>query len=105
MIEAMFPRANCQITGFTVSGHAGYATSGKDIVCAAVSSAVQLTSNGITEILHYPADVSAEGNRVSLQTTGDIPADVQAMLASFELHMRLLAEEYPKFIRIRYLEV
>lgn len=105
MIEAAFQCADCRITGFTVSGHAGYANSGKDIVCAAVSSAVQLTANGITEILHFPAEVAAEGDCVRLQTMGELPKGVQAMLDAFALHLKLLAEDYPKFIRIRYLEV
>lgn len=32
---------------FTVSGHSGFAQSGEDIVCAAVSSTVWMTINGI----------------------------------------------------------
>ena len=105
MIEAAFICANCHVIGFAVSGHAGYADSGKDIVCAAVSSAVQLTANGITEILHYPAEVSAEGDTVRLHTSGELPEGVQAMLDAFRLHIELLRDDYPKFIRIRYLEV
>ncbi|MGI5893421.1 MAG: ribosomal-processing cysteine protease Prp [Candidatus Merdivicinus sp.] len=105
MIEAAFQCADCRVAGFIVSGHAGYANSGKDIVCAAVSSAVQLTANGITEILKYPAVVKVEGNAVSIQTEGDRPDAVQAMLDSFRLHMEQLAEMYPRNIKIRYLEV
>ena len=55
MIQAKILRRNGRTAGFSVSGHAGYADSGKDIVCAAVSSAVQLTANGITVVLHCPA--------------------------------------------------
>ena len=36
-----------KITQFTVDGHSGFAESGEDIVCAAVSSVVWLTINGI----------------------------------------------------------
>ena len=35
------------IPQFTVSGHSGFAQSGEDIVCAAVSSTVWMTINGI----------------------------------------------------------
>ena len=35
------------IRQFTVSGHSGFADSGEDIVCAAVSSTVWMTINGI----------------------------------------------------------
>lgn len=43
MIVAEFFRKNGEITGFKVSGHAGYDESGRDIVCAGVSSAVMMT--------------------------------------------------------------
>lgn len=105
MIKVKILRQKGRTAGFSVSGHAGYEDSGKDIVCAAVSSAVQLTANGITEILHYPAEVSAEGDTVRLHTSGELPEGVQAMLDAFRLHIELLRDDYPKFIRIRYLEV
>ena len=50
MIVAEFLKKNGNITGFKVSGHAGYDDIGKDIVCASVSSAVMMTANLITEI-------------------------------------------------------
>ena len=59
MIVAEFFRKNGEITGFKVSGHAGYDESGRDIVCAGVSSAVMMTANLITEIFRFEAEVSA----------------------------------------------
>ena len=38
-----------KISGFAVQGHAGYAESGSDIVCAAVSVLTQNTVNSIEE--------------------------------------------------------
>lgn len=105
MIEAEFRRKGRRITGFSVSGHAGYADNGKDIVCAAVSSAVQMAANGVTEILHFPAEVSAKGDTVSLFLEGEGSESVLAILDAFRLQMEILEEQYPKFIRIRYLEV
>ena len=66
MIKAKFFQKNGKLTGFEISGHAGFDLYGKDIVCASVSSAVQLTANGITEILGKKADVSVLDNLVSL---------------------------------------
>ena len=60
MIVAEFFRKNGEITGFKVSGHAGYDMFGKDIVCAGVSSAVMMTANLVTEIFGFEAEVSAE---------------------------------------------
>ena len=59
MIVAEFFRKNGEITGFKVSGHAEYDESGRDIVCAGVSSAVMMTANLITEIFRFEAEVSA----------------------------------------------
>ncbi|MDE7105331.1 MAG: ribosomal-processing cysteine protease Prp, partial [Ruminococcus sp.] len=35
MIQAKFYKKNGKFSGFRVSGHAGYADAGEDIVCAA----------------------------------------------------------------------
>lgn len=35
-----------------------------EIACACVSSAVQLTANGVTELAHIPASVEAKGDTV-----------------------------------------
>ena len=39
------------IRSFTVSGHSGYAEEGSDIVCAAVSTAVQSVAIGASEVI------------------------------------------------------
>ena len=51
MIRVEFTKSGELLTSFSVSGHAGYDDYGHDIVCASVTSAVQLTANGITEVL------------------------------------------------------
>ena len=88
----------------SVSGHACYEDSGKDIGCAAVTSAVQLTANGITEILHFPADVAVLENAVTLQTQNP-SEEAEHFLQAFQLQLEVLEEQYPSFIQIRYLEV
>ena len=57
MIRVEFTKSGELLTSFSVSGHAGYDDYGHDIVCASVTSAVQLTANGITEVLKLPAKV------------------------------------------------
>ena len=78
MIRAEFFSQAGRLTGFTVSGHAGYADAGEDIVCAAVSSAVQLTANGITEVLGMKARVTAKGDTVSLKMDSLLSEDAEA---------------------------
>ena len=87
-----------------ISGHAGYAPAGEDIVCAAVSSAVQLTANALTEILHTGAAVDVSENSVRLQpATGD--EGPQQFLRALRLHLELLAEDYPGTVQVTISEV
>ncbi|MDL2233629.1 ribosomal-processing cysteine protease Prp [Ruminococcaceae bacterium OttesenSCG-928-L11] len=103
MIQAVFRRRNGTIHGVTVSGHAGYADSGDDIVCAAVTSAVQLTANGLTEVLHSGAHVRAGDNIVEIDLPPNAPGG--AFLDALRLHMELLAEEYEDYLTITFTEV
>ena len=104
MIRAEFFCSGGKLSGFSVSGHAGYADPGEDIVCAAVSSAVQMTANGITEILSQKADVSAGGNVVSLSLQ-KYSKEAESFLKAFRLHLELLCEDYPETIQIINSEV
>ena len=61
MTEVDFYTAkNGDLLGFHVYGHSGYAEAGEDIVCAAISSAVYMVINTITDIMHIDADVEVE---------------------------------------------
>ncbi len=113
MIRAVFKKsggAQKKLIGFEISGHAGYADKGEDIVCAAVTSAVQFSANAITEIAAIDADVRAGDNRISLtlpdKTSGD-GADyaAQVILEALLLHLRTLSEQYRGTIRITVMEV
>ena len=69
MIYAHFFKFGKLCSGFSISGHAGYADYGKDIACASVTSAVELTANGITEILGLPAELNLQENEIRLSLT------------------------------------
>jgi len=106
MIRARFFSEAGHLTGFTVSGHAGFADTGEDIVCAAVSSAVQLTANGITEVLGLQAQVSAEGDTVKLKLNDSAKGgEGEAFINALKLHLSLLAEDYPKNVKLTCTEV
>lgn len=104
MIRAAFFLQGGKFNGFSVSGHAGYAGKGQDIVCAAVSSAVQLTANGITDILGRSADVRADGDAVTLKL-GEYSDSAEAFIKALKLHLELLKEDYPQNIQITCSEV
>ena len=87
--------------GFDVSGHSGYAESGGDIICAAVSSAVSFAETLINDSYHANAQVEVEPKtaRIRLILSNEDTA-CQKVLEAFERHMREVALEYPKYIEI-----
>lgn len=105
MINAEFFRNNGIISGFKISGHALYDDFGKDIVCAAVSSAVELTANTITEIFGFDAEVSAENNVVILKTADSAEDNLQKIYRGFLLHLETLSEDFKGTIKIKFTEV
>ncbi len=108
MITARFFYAGDHCTGCTVSDHAGFAQAGPDIVCACVSSAVQTVANLMTEVYHLPIAVQAHEDtaEVVLRLTGtDTTGDAHRLFTGLELQMQLLQEAYPKYIRLKHMEV
>ena len=92
----------------SITGHAGYAHSGQDIVCAAVSSAVQLTANLLTENFGLPAEIAAEDNLIFIGRgrTGERDLDTfYRVMEGLRTHLQLIAENYPGTIKITYTEV
>ncbi len=90
--------------GFTVSGHAGYASSGKDIVCASVSSAVMLTVNTAAENFGLGVDCDVSGDTISCKFKESSSQGVNLLLG-LKAHLETLSEDYPKFIKVNISEV
>lgn len=104
MIKARFQKKGGYIVAVTVSGHAGADEYGKDIVCAAVTSAVQLTANGLTELSSAKAVVKAEGDTVSI-TVAAPTEQSELLLGSLLLHLTVISDEYKENSKVEVLEV
>ena len=93
-----------RLTGFTVSGHSGYAEAGADIVCAAVTSAVRLTECAVNDVLGLAASVKTRGSTLSLKLPGGLGEQneetCQTLLASLMVYLSQLQEEYPENILV-----
>ena len=93
-----------RITGFSVSGHSGYAEAGSDIVCAAVSTAVTMAEATINEVCGAKAKVRVkeEDARVTLTLPAscDEEETVQAVLAGMLLTLLSIAEDHPDYIEV-----
>lgn len=104
MICATFLKRNGQLCGFSVNGHSGSAPSGHDIVCAAVSSAVYMAANTVTDVCGLAADIREEDGHLTLTIVKD-EAKAQTVLQGLKLHLEGLAEQYPTFITTEFTEV
>ena len=89
-----------KIVGLEVNGHAGFAECGSDIVCAAVSTAVQMTINGI-EVQNL-ADISYSVNDGYLVC--EIPEKreegADLLLNSLMIMIYEIAKQYKKYLFI-----
>ena len=101
MIRFKFVRSGKVNVGFECSGHAGFAQSGQDIVCAAVSSAAYLTANTITDSFGANAQISVDDGYMSLLLTEEDAGSVK-LLDGLEAHIRALAKDYPRSIKVIY---
>ena len=93
-----------RITGFSVSGHSGYAEAGSDIICAAVSAVVTMAEATINDVCGAKAKVRVkeEGARVTLTlpVSCDEEESVQAVLAGMMLTLMSLRDDYPDYIEV-----
>ena len=93
-----------RITGFSVSGHSGYAEAGQDIVCAAVSAVVGMAEATINDVCGAKAKirVKEEDARITLTLPAscDEEESVQAVLAGLLLYLCNLRDEYPDYIEV-----
>ncbi len=104
MTRCEFTRDKERITRFSVSGHSGYGEAGTDIVCAAVSAAVELTVTIINDICGGKAKmrVKEEDARVTLTLPASCEEEesIQAALAGLMLYLCNLRDEYSDFIEV-----
>ena len=80
--------------GFELSGHAGYAKSGADIVCAAIS---MLTTNTINSIETFTDDFFSYEENASDKS--------QLLISSMVLGLSQLEKSYRKYVRLKNKEV
>ena len=104
MITAEFFTKQSKPYGFLIKGHSGYTESGNDIVCASVSSAVQLVANTITECFKINAEVKVLKDKIQLKLP-DFHYEAEKMLEGLLLHLTVLSEDYEGTIKIKISEV
>ena len=94
MIEITVTDSSVQITG-----HAGYADPGKDIVCAAISALGQTLLLSLEELTDddYSAVVSDGSMNIKFRTLSD---KAKALKGSFFIGCKAISESYPEYVRM-----
>ncbi len=106
MITAKFFTSQGFIKGFEVSGHAMFDDYGKDIVCAGVSSAVQMCANGLSEIAKLEPKIEVGENTVAVSMKDNFKdTHAQLLLKTLQLHLEVLSQEYSDTITLTNSEV
>ena len=104
MTRCEFFTDNDRITGFSVSGHSGYAEAGADIVCAAVTAVVTMAEATINDVCGAKAKVRVKDAdarvTLTLPASCDEEESVQAVLAGMMLTLCSLRDDYPDYIEV-----
>ena len=93
-----------RITGFSVSGHSGYAESGADIICAAISAVVTMAEATINDVCGAKAKVRVKDEQARITLTLPVSCDeeetVQAVLAGMMITLAGMRDDYPDYIEV-----
>ena len=93
-----------RITGFSVSGHSGYAEQGEDIVCAAISAVVTMAEATINDVCGAKAKVRVKEQdariTLTLPSSCDEEETVQAVLSGMLVTLLSFKEQYPDYIEV-----
>ena len=104
MTKCEFFRDGARITGFSISGHSGYAEAGQDIVCAAVSAVVGMAEATINDVCGAKAKVRVKEEDARITLT--LPAvceeeeTIQNVLDGMLLYLINLRDEYSDYIEV-----
>ena len=97
-----------QIRAFQVAGHAGYAESGQDIVCSAVSALTITTINSLEAFTNqsFEIDQDEEDGVITVNFLEDLNHDAALLMNSLILGLKSIENEYNnEYIHVDFREV
>ena len=109
MIKVELIHKKDKLFGFKVYGHSGYDISGRDIVCAAVSSITQSVIIGLNNVIcdNFCYCVDKKKPLVYVNISDYKESDIekaQILLNTFKYTLRELVNEYRNYIKIEMKE-
>ncbi len=101
MIRIQIFRDNeARITGFRVTGHAGTAPQGEDIICAGVSALTQSALLGLERWADRQMNLTVESGKLIMDLTSEPDSLTQAILETMVLGLTAIADNYPKNVSL-----
>ncbi|MDE7463532.1 MAG: ribosomal-processing cysteine protease Prp [Clostridiales bacterium] len=101
MIKVSFFQDNGRTYKVRAIGHSGYAESGSDIVCAAVSTLVQTAYLAIKDLganVEFKRDEDRALFEFRIERETDIDHDIQVIIRALRVGAEDLRSGYPQFI-------
>ena len=103
----LFKNGSDKCYGFKLLGHAGYAESGEDIVCSAVSALTINTINAIETFTEDDFSISQdeETGMIEFMMAADPlnrSSDSQLLLDTLVLGLSSIEEQYSEFIQLEF---
>ena len=91
------------ITGYTVSGHSGYADEGSDIICSAISALTQAPLHGMTKHLKIKPSwrVNQEDGYLKVALDSAPTELTEAILRTMVLGVESIVRQCPEYVRIQ----
>ena len=115
MTKVVFFKSNGVFWGFEEQGHAGFAESGEDIVCSALSAMTMLVINAIEVAYASEADyeIDEETTNVRLIARGALPNHesdekkrfaISGLIMAYYYQLNDLVEEYYDYLEVEVIE-
>lgn len=102
MTRVTFYMSHNKICAVDLLGHAGYAQEGEDIVCAAITSAVQVTHALLADVQKLAVDtvIEDDGAHICITLPVERLEDGQDGFRALRIFYTELAEQYSEFINV-----
>lgn len=83
-----------------ISGHAGYAEYGKDIVCAGVTALTQTLIQSIENLTDDKIEYRISSGKAEVEYR-NLSEKSKTLVDSFFIGICLIAEEFPEYVKVR----
>ena len=96
------------IKGIDITGHAGYAEYGQDVICAAVSALALNMANSVEQFTddHFEGSAGEDGGSFSFSFPDTVSSESQLLMKSLILGLENIRDEYgAEYINFRFREV